>query len=110
MKNEIIKEIVVNDQNELLLKVIGNGNSIYQYVYREAAGVYWDERQKAFKGTPIKEWTISKWFIHIKDIVKSVLNVELTIDKNVSWENIPDEEKIKIKNALQQKLNFMGVD
>lgn len=103
MKNEIIKEIVVNDQNELLLRVIGEGNSGYQYVYREAAGVYWDEIQKGFKSTTINELTISDWFLHIKDIVKSGLNVELTIHENVNWENIPDTEKIKIKNALQQQ-------
>ena len=37
MKIEIIKEVVVNDKNELLIKVIGDGNPMYQYVYREAA-------------------------------------------------------------------------
>ena len=104
MKNEIIKEIVVNDKNELLLKIIGEGNSMYQYVYREAAGVYWDEHEKGFKSTPMREWTISKWFVHIIDIVKSGLNVELSIDKSVKWENIPDKEKNKIKNALQQRI------
>lgn len=102
MKTEIIKEISVNDKNELLLKIIGEGNPMYQYVYREAAGVYWDENQKAFKSTPLKEWTESKWFIHIMDIVKSGLNIELSADKNVEWNNIADEEINKIKNALQQ--------
>ena len=75
---------------------------MYQYVYREAAGVYWDENQKAFKSTPLNEWTESKWFIHIKNIVKSGLNIGLSVDKNVKWNNIADEEINKIKNALQQ--------
>ena len=101
MKEEIIKEIVINDQNELLLKVIGEGSSMYQYVYREAAGVYWDEIQKAFKSTPMNEWTISEWFLHIKDIVKSGLNVELKVDTNVDWRSIPNDEITNIKNALQ---------
>lgn len=101
MKIEIIKEVVINDKNELIIKVVGDGNPIYQYVYREAAGVYWDENQKAFKSTPMNEWTVSKWFLQIKDIVKSGLNVELKIGTNMDWGNIPDEEKIKIKNALQ---------
>ncbi|MEX1001759.1 MAG: hypothetical protein WDZ35_06555 [Crocinitomicaceae bacterium] len=104
MKKEIINKIVVNTENELLLKVIGAGSPDYQYVYREAAGVYWDENQKGFKSTPIREWKVSEWFFHITDIVKSGLNVELTIDENVEWKNIPDEEKIKIKNALQQRI------
>lgn len=104
MKNEVINKIVVNDENELLLKVIGQGSPTYQYVYREAAGVYWDENQKAFKSTPIKEWTVSHWFFHIKNIVKSGLNLELSIDDKATWENITDEEKNKIKNALQQRV------
>jgi len=104
MKNEIIKEIVVNDKNELLLKIIGQGNPDYQYVYREAAGVYWDENQKGFKSTPIREWTVSEWFLHIMDIVKSGLGVELKIDDNLTWKNVPDNEIIKIKNALQQRI------
>ena len=66
MTNETIQEIVMNDQNELLLRLIGNGKPMYQYVYREAAGVYWDENLKGFKSTPIKEWTVSEWF-QIKD-------------------------------------------
>lgn len=100
MTKETIQEIVVNDQNELLIKIIGNGKPMYQYVYREAAGVYWDENLKGFKSTPIKEWTFSEWFLHIKDIVKSGLGVELKIDNNVTWKNIPDSEMNKIKNAL----------
>jgi len=104
MKNEIIKKIIVNDQNELVLKVVGRGDPIYQYIYREAAGVYWDEKQKAFKSTPLNERTVSEWFLHIKDIVKSGLNIELSINENVEWGNVTEEEKMKILNALQQRL------
>ena len=100
MKNEIINKIMVNDQNELLLKLFGQGSPSYQYVYREARGVYWDESQKAFKSASIKEWTVSEWFFHIKNIVKSGLNVALSIDENAEWENISDEEISKITNAL----------
>lgn len=102
MKKESIKDIIINDNNELLLKIIGHGSPSYQYVYREAAGVYWDENQKGFKSTPIKESTVSEWFLHIRDIVKSGLSVDLSIDKKASWNNIPDSEISKIKNALQQ--------
>ena len=97
MKTEIIQEVVVNDLNELIVKVIAEGNPEYQYVYREAAGVYWDDIQKAFKSTPMNDWNTSQWFIHIMDIVKLGLNVELTIDENVEWKNIEEQEKEKIK-------------
>lgn len=104
MKNEIIDKITVNEDNELVLKVVGRGDPIYQYIYREAAGVYWDEKQKAFKSTPLNERSVSEWILHIKDIVKSALNIELSINENIEWENITDEEKMKILKALQQRL------
>lgn len=100
MKTETIKKIVLNDSNELILQLNSNGESLYQYVYREAAGVYWDDKQKGFKSTPLKEWTVSEWFFHIKDIVSSSLNLDLVINEKIIWENIPETEQIKIKNAL----------
>lgn len=101
MDKEIIKEIAVNEKNELLLIVIGDGKPMYQYVYREGAGVNWDENQKAFKSTPLREWTVSEWFKHIRDIVKSVVRIELLLAENVIWKNISDTEITKIKNYLQ---------
>lgn len=104
MKTETVNSIVLNESNELILKIIGNGSPSYQYVYREAAGVYWDEQERGFKSTSLREWTISKWFFHIKDIVKIGLNVNLDIAGNVSWENIPISEQNIIKNALQHHI------
>ena len=97
MKTETIKEITVNDKNELSLKIQGEGNADYQYVYREAAGVYWNEKQKAFESTPIQEWTIPHWFGHICEITKIGLCVELALDSTTNWGNIPESEKYKIE-------------
>lgn len=99
MKTETINKIVLNDRNELTLLLDSNGESMYQYVYREAAGVYWDEKQKGFMSTELKEWTVSDWYSHIKDIVRSSLNIDLKLNDTTTWENIPENEQIKIKNA-----------
>lgn len=104
MKTETVNTIVLNENNELMLKITGEGNPSYQYVYREAAGVYWDENEKGFKSTPLRDWTVSKWFFHIKDIVNTGLNLNLEMDNNITWENIPTDEQEKIKNALQQQV------
>jgi hypothetical protein len=100
MKTEKITKIILNSQKELYLILASNGHPMYQYVYREAAGVYWDNIQKGFKSNPMIEWTVSDWYFHIKDIVRSGLNVHLTLDEALVWENIPDSEKEKIKNGL----------
>ena len=84
------------DSGELLLGLEGKGKPMYQYIYREAAGVYWDETRHGFKSTELKEWSCSKWFSHIVDIVKSGLGVELQLSDNVSWEGIPEKDKDEI--------------
>ena len=104
MKTETVNTVALNENKELILKIAGEGKPSYQYVYREAAGVYWDEKEKCFKSTPLREWSVSKWFFHIKDIVKIGLNLNLEMDNNITWENIPTYEQEKIKNALQQQV------
>ena len=96
MNREIIIEIVLNSENELFLKIMGEGNPKYQFIYREAAGIYWDDDNKGFKSTPIKDKSISDWFFYIAEIVKLGLDVDLIIGENPSWGNIPDREKNKI--------------
>lgn len=102
-QHETIREIVLNDQNELLLKLTGDGKPMYQYIYREAAGVYWDDNQKGFKSTPIEDWSVSEWFLHIVNTVESGLGIGLKIDENPTWKNIPEGEIIKIKNAQKTR-------
>ena len=74
----------------------GNGKPMYQYIYREAVGVYWDDKLHGFKSTELKEWSCSKWFDHIVSIVKSGLGVELQLSNKVSWKNVPEKEQAKI--------------
>jgi len=94
MAKEIIKSIIVNDQNELVIKLVGEGDASYQHVYREAAGVHWDEDLKAFKSTPMDEWSVSKWFNHIRNTAPA----ELELHDNVEWGNVPDTEIAIIMN------------
>ena len=90
------------DSGELLLALEGNGKPMYQYIYREAAGVYWDETLHGFKSTELKEWSCAKWFSHIVGIVKSGLGVELSLSSKATWDNIPEKDKEEIieNNAI----------
>ena len=101
MDTEIINEVGVTDKNELLLKISGNGKPIYQYIYREAAGVHWDQNLNGFKSIPLKEWGCSKWFSHIVGVVRSSLDVELKLSRDAAWKNVPENEKAEIiENAI----------
>ena len=93
MKRETIIRVEALGTGELLLGIENQGEAMYQYVYREAAGVHWDEHRNGFKSTPMKEWSCSKWFYHIIDVVQSGLGVKLNLGNHVSWHNIPTRER-----------------
>lgn len=93
---ETIDRIEILDSGELFLGLDGKGKSEYQYVYREAAGVYWDPDRRGFKSTELKEWKPSDWFSHIVQIVRSGIGVELRLGESLRWNNISENEKKKI--------------
>ncbi|WP_345986464.1 hypothetical protein WCX49_04895 [Sulfurimonas sp. HSL-1656] len=99
MRHETIKRIELLDTGELLLGLESQGKPEYQYVYRDAAGVYWDQERHGFKSTPLKEWSCSQWYKQICDVVQSSLDIELKLAKNVLWSNVPAEEQEEIKHA-----------
>lgn len=84
MDSEIINNVEVTDAGELFLGLEGNGKPMYQYIYREAAGVYWDEKRCGFKSAPLKEWSCSKWYSHIVSIINSGLGVELRLSRDAA--------------------------
>ena len=96
MEREIITNIQITENNELLLQLYSKGKSMYQHVYREAAGVYWDNELHGFKSTSLKDdWACPQWFFHIVEITKSV-GVNLQLDKNATWQGIPEKDKNEI--------------
>jgi hypothetical protein len=99
MDSEIINKIEVLDTGELLLGIEGQGKPLYQYVYREAAGVYWDQDRQGFKSTPMNEWSCSQWFKQIVEVVRSGLGVYLILGTNVVWLNVPEQQKAEIYRA-----------
>ena len=98
MEQETINRIEVLDTGELLLVLESRGRPAYQFVYQEAAGVYWDKNRHGFKSTPIREWSCSQWFKHIVDVVRSALGVDLVLSPDLTWDNIPEQQKAEIQN------------
>ena len=99
MDTETISRIEVLDTGELFLGLESKGRGGYQFVYREAAGVYWDADRSGFKSTPMREWSCSKWFIHIVGVAQSGLGLKLVLGDNVAWSKVPDQEKLEIEKA-----------
>jgi hypothetical protein len=96
---ETISRIEVLDTGELLLGLESKGKGMYQHIYREAAGVYWDPDRSGFKSTPMQEWSCSKWFAHVVSVVRAGLELKLVLGESVAWSNVPDQEKLEIEKA-----------
>ena len=96
---EYINRIEILDSGELFLGIEGEGKAMYQYVYREAAGVYWEPALKGFKSTELKDWTPSQWFFHMLDIVRIGLGVNLVLSESIQWKGLSDQDKADIVRA-----------
>ena len=71
------------------------GDPSYQYVYREAAEIYWDSNTKAFKSPPPNTWSYSDWFHQIIKVTRNC-NIILSLSNETTWVNVPLEVKNKI--------------
>jgi hypothetical protein len=103
-KTEYINRIFLLETGELFVGIAGDGNSYYQFVYREAAGVYWDPTLKGFKSTELKGWTPSQWFAHIVHIVRMGIGVQLAFCDPIEWNGISVHEKAAIEGTIKTQL------
>ena len=102
MQIETIDRIEVLPLGELFLGLeSGGGNASYQYVYREAAGVYWDPERKGFRSTVIREWTVPQWFAHIVETVQYT-GITLILRKDIVWGNISHNDKTLVRAWMEK--------
>ena len=97
MKHETINRIEVLETGELFLGLESQRKPVYQYIYRAAVGVSWDQDKSGFKSTPMKERSCSQWFKRMVEAVRSELGVELKLGLDSIWQNVPEKQKIEIQ-------------
>ena len=64
-------------------------NSIFEYVYRAAAGVYWNKELQCFQSSNPNNWDNwdhKDWFIQILSAVKSELGEKLVLTNDTIFE------------------------
>ncbi|WP_448546482.1 hypothetical protein [Thalassotalea fusca] len=89
---EVIERVEILENGQLILVLASGGSSSYQYIYREAAEVKWDNNLKAFTSPPPREWSHSDWFHHIFKVCKNC-NINLAINNQTTWANISSSVK-----------------
>ncbi len=96
MEIEEISKIEILENGYMFVLLSSGGKSMYQYIYREAAEVYWDNEVKGFKAPAPRKWSHSDWFKHIASVVASGLGVTLKLSNATIWVNVPEKTKSEI--------------
>lgn len=92
---EAVSKIEVLPSGEVLLGLRSGGAPKYQYIYREAAGVYWDGDLGGFVSRGRREWSCSEWVEHIVRMCQS-LGIDLVLADTVTWVDVEDADKVAI--------------
>jgi hypothetical protein len=96
MEIEEISKIEILENGEMFVVLASGGKPMYQYIYREAAEVYWDNEVKGFKAPTPRQWSHSDWFKQIVSVVASGLGVTLKLSNATIWVNVPKQTKAEI--------------
>jgi len=92
---ENISKIEVLPSGEVLVALQSRGSPGYQHIYREAAGVYWDNDLGGFVSRDRRTWSCADWVEHIVRVCRN-LGIDLELIEKVTWVNVPDADKTTI--------------
>ncbi|MDY6929485.1 MAG: hypothetical protein SWN10_20555 [Pseudomonadota bacterium] len=92
---EDIVEIGIDNEKQLY---VIPAKSSFPMIYREAAGVNWDQARKALFGQPNREWGYSKWFTHICTVA-SQAGCYLQLTETTKWVNVSSNLRASIIQA-----------
>lgn len=96
METEEISKIEIMENGEMFVVLTSGGNPMYQYIYREASEVYWDNEVKGFKAPTPTKWNHSDWFKQIVGVAASGLGISLKLSNATIWVNVPEQTKTEI--------------
>ena len=65
----------------------------YQYIYREASEVYWDNNLECFYSPVPREWDYKRWFGQIVSVVRSGFGIILDLSRKTEF--ISDNPEFK---------------
>ena len=91
-RTEIISKIEILPSGEVLVAIQSRGCPDYQYVYREAAGVYWNNDFGGFVSRDRRTWSCAKWVQHIISVCHNI-GIDLELSENIAWVNVDDADR-----------------
>lgn len=93
MTADYISEIGIDMHERLFIRP---ANHAFEYIYRAAAEVGWDDKEKVLFSPKPREWTYYIWYRHIIDIAKDEYGCDLKLTEKTKWTNISDDLRQQI--------------
>ena len=91
MEHIEIAKIEILRSGKLSVTPIVNWKNLFQFIYRTATGVTWEEESESFISPIPKEWSYLDWYGNIVASVTSEMGVNLKIAQRTKWKNISDK-------------------
>jgi hypothetical protein len=100
MTLESVSNIEITNEGVIVIALESGGKPSYQYVYRAAAGVYWDQDRRAFRFATKNDGRYAKWFAHILSVLNDEMGLQLRLAKAVTWTAVPDEVRDELSMLI----------
>ena len=102
MKSIGISRIEIDSSGRLLVCPAILDPTYFQYVYRAAAEVYWDNAGYFHSPVP-REWSYSQWLEQIRSAVRDELGIELIGLQDTSYVSVAQSDELAMRLALGQR-------
>ena len=93
-----ITKIEILQSGELSVTPVVNWNNSFQFIYRTATGVAWNEKSRCFTSPVPKEWSHLDWYGNIITSVLSEMEVNLKVTPKTEWLHVPESFQRAIAN------------
>lgn len=105
-KKELVKinKVSVSDDARLCIYPEKTSTS-YDLIYREAAGVYWNNNMSCFKSTIPRTWDYGDWFLHIVSVVFTSMNIRLILSDNTTFNGLSKTTIMSSNDDVQDCIN-----
>ena len=102
MKSIGISRIEIDASGRLLVYPAVQDSGYFQYVYRAAAEVYWDNA--GFFHSPVpREWPYAQWLKQIRFAVRDELGIELEALQDTVYVSVSQSDELAMRAELAQR-------
>ncbi len=93
MTTDKIIEVGIDEKGRLYIKP---QTQHFEFIYRAAAEVNWDNKEMFLYSPKPREWSYYAWYKHIITIANDEYGCKLQLTDKTKWINIPTELKQQI--------------